>query len=79
MTSYTGWTTKLYPNSKQTKKVRQSFTDFVKEHFQLTCKKCGSTNVVINYEQEGGYSEYTNWGSSFSMGCNDCGENDIDA
>lgn len=76
MSYYSGWINKQLPSGK-TKKVRQTFDEFVHLHFDLTCKKCGSTNVVINYEEEGGYSEYTEWNSSVSIGCNDCGENDI--
>lgn len=79
MTDYwNGWKETTTLKGKP-KKVRQTFNEFVQERFELKCKKCGSTNVVINYEQEGGYSEYTQWGSSVSMGCNDCGENDISA
>ena len=75
---WNGWKTVKTKTGKD-KKARQTFNDFVKEHFELKCKKCGSLNVVIHYEHEGGYSEYTQWGSSVSMGCNDCGENDISA
>ncbi len=50
----------------------QSDNEAVHQHFDLTCKKCGSKNVVLNYEKEGGYSEYTQWGSNVTIGCNDC-------
>ncbi len=55
----------------------KSFNDLVHEQFELTCKKCGSKNVVIDYEEEGGYSEYTQWGSRVTIGCNDCKQNDF--
>ncbi len=59
------------------KKNFETFNDKVQKQFEIICRKCGSKNVVINYEEDGGYSEYTNWGSSFSMGCNDCKQNDF--
>ncbi len=59
---------------KQEKKT--TATEQVQERFIITCKKCGSNNVVIAYESEGGYSEYTQWGSSVTIGCNACKAND---
>lgn len=58
-------------------KFVKSFNDLVHEQFELTCKKCGSKNVVIDYEEEGGYSEMTQWGSHVTIGCNDCKQNDF--
>jgi hypothetical protein len=63
---------RYYPKVKY-----KSFDQKVKERFELTCKKCGSKNVVIDYQEEGGYSEHTQWGSHVSIGCNDCQENDF--
>lgn len=54
------------------KKPKITDTDRMKENFEIKCKKCGSEAVFINYEREGGYSEYTQWGSSVSMFCQGC-------
>lgn len=56
---------------------RKSFNDKVKEQFKLICLNCQSEDVYIDYEQEGGYSEYTQWGSHVSIGCNACKQNDF--
>lgn len=77
MSYYSGWIEVINPKTNRKIKKQQTFNEFVHQYFDLVCKKCNSKNVVINYEQEGGYSEYTQWGSSLSIGCNDCGENDI--
>lgn len=49
----------------------------VHEHFELKCKKCGSNNVVFNYEPECHYSEMTVDSASLTFGCNSCKENDL--
>ena len=53
-------------------KNNQSDNEAVHQYFDLTCKKCGSKNVVFSYAKEGGYSEYTQWGSHVVVACNDC-------
>jgi len=49
----------------------------VKERFQILCRKCGSDDVYFDYEAEGGYSEYTQWGSAVSFRCAKCNDNDL--
>lgn len=56
---------------------KKTVNEQVKGHFLLMCLKCSSNNVVINYISEGGYSEETAWGSTVTIGCNDCGQNDL--
>ena len=62
---------------KYRKKIEKSLNEKVHESFTILCKKCGSDDVVMRYEKEGGYSAYTKWGSHFAMGCNFCSNNDI--
>lgn len=59
------------------KKPYKTSNDEVQECFELKCRKCGSTNVVLNYERESGYSDYTNWPAILTIGCNDCKKNDL--
>lgn len=49
----------------------------VKKQFDIVCKECGSKEVYFDYEREGGYSEYTQWGSHVTFGCNTCKQNDL--
>lgn len=58
-------------------KPRPSVSEQIKAGFDMICKKCGSHDVHLRYEKEGGYSEYTQWGSSLSIGCNGCKDNDM--
>ena len=53
-----------------------SITETLKKYFNLTCKKCGSDNVVLHYSAEHVYSDYTMDPASLTIGCNNCGEND---
>lgn len=46
--------------------------------FKVTCKNCGSENVVIDADPGFAGSEYTGWcEGSLSAGCNDCKANDF--
>lgn len=47
--------------------------------FAMTCKRCGGTDVVVNLQESGGYSDYTQWGASVQIGCNACKLNDWSA
>jgi hypothetical protein len=46
--------------------------------FKITCRKCGSENVVIDTcSGSPGYSEWTGGDpAELSIGCNDCKQND---
>lgn len=55
------------------KKDKRSQTDKLKEGFEITCKKCGSNDTYLNYQEEYSYSEYTSGGSSVTFYCRACG------
>ena len=67
------------PTDYRGKQINPSYDEQLKETFELKCKKCGSINVVFNYEPEYAYSEITIDPARLSFGCNDCQENDIHA
>ncbi len=58
-------------------KNEETDTEKLRKQFNLQCKLCNSYDVVINYEEEGAYSEYTQWSSSVTIGCNNCKRNDL--
>lgn len=47
--------------------------------FKITCRKCGSDNVVIDFEPPLYGSEWTGCyhDGGITLGCNDCGQNDV--
>lgn len=50
----------------------------LKQRFKLICRKCGSENVVVDIDPGSMGSEETGWMSGdFSIGCNDCKQNDF--
>lgn len=44
--------------------------------FAMTCRRCGSDDVVVNIEASYHYSDLTNGPGSITIGCNGCKEND---
>lgn len=56
---------------------KRDFNTKFKEGFTLVCKKCGSDDCVLNYEDSYYYSDLTNDPGSLSIGCNKCQLNDI--
>ncbi len=44
--------------------------------FNITCRKCGSDDVVIDLTPEKHYSDDTVSAGSISYGCNACRQND---
>jgi hypothetical protein len=49
----------------------------IRTKFEIKCRKCGSENIVFNLEEGYSISELTYQPGSFSMGCNDCKQNDF--
>ncbi len=45
--------------------------------FKIICCKCGSDDVVIDFDPGHVYSEHTQDPPTFSAGCNACKDNDI--
>lgn len=46
--------------------------------FAIACKKCGSANVVVDIEHGVDYGGETGYSSGhFSLGCNNCKQNDF--
>lgn len=54
-----------------------STTDQVKEHFKIICRKCGSESIVIDIDGGTVYSEMSSDPPSVTIGCNNCGQNDL--
>lgn len=52
-------------------------TEELHARFNITCRRCGSSDVVINAEPSYQYSEYTRGGGYVQIGCNACGKNDM--
>jgi hypothetical protein len=49
----------------------------VRAQFKLSCRKCGSEDVTIDYEAPSRWSEHTSDPGTLSMGCNGCKANDL--
>jgi hypothetical protein len=50
----------------------------IKAAFKLVCKKCGSEDVVLDYEGGIDYGGQTGYQSGWlSIGCNACKKNDV--
>lgn len=44
------------------------------KHFAITCKKCGSSNIFVSWEEGRDYSEYTGYSKGRKLfKCNNCG------
>lgn len=52
------------------------FQNFLKQ-FELRCRKCGSDQVVVDFEEGFNYSEHTYQPGHFTAGCNACKQNDF--
>lgn len=48
----------------------------IRAQFKIVCRKCGSENTVVDLEEGCSLSEHTWESGKFSMGCNDCKQND---
>lgn len=54
-----------------------STTSKIKERFKIICRMCGSENIVVDIDGGTVYSEMSSDPPSITIGCNDCGENDL--
>ena len=46
----------------------------IMKHFAVSCKKCGSSNIFVSWEEGVDYGDYTGYSEGQKLfKCNDCG------